>query len=76
VWKVTVNNRAIIKPDTEQDLVLAPAAYWQRFLHPKLQQLLQTKNRFLRSEDTSVMVSVTQRKEDPLTKRFDDTSID
>jgi hypothetical protein len=76
VWKVTVNNRAIIKPDTEQDLVLAPAGYWQRFLHPKLQQLLQTKNRSLRSEDTSVVVSVTQRKEDPLTKRFDDTNID
>jgi hypothetical protein len=76
VWKVTVNNRAIIKPDTEQDVVLAPGPYWQHFLHPKLKHLLQTKNRSLRSEDTNVVVSVTERKEQDLTKRFDNTSID
>jgi hypothetical protein len=68
VWKVTVNNRAIIKPDTEQDVVLAPAAYWQHFLYPKLMHLLQTRNRSLRSEDTSVVVSVTDRKDHDLTK--------
>ena len=26
-WKITLNNRAIMQPDTEQDIVLAPAAY-------------------------------------------------
>jgi len=36
-WKVTVNNRAIMPKDTEQDIVLAPAAYWQKFLEPKLE---------------------------------------
>jgi hypothetical protein len=33
-------------------------------------------NRSLKSAFISVVVSVTQRKEDPLTKRFDNTSID
>ena len=34
------------------------------------------KNRSVRSEDTNIVVSVTQRKEHDLTKRFADTSID
>ena len=38
-WKVTVKNRAIMPKDTEQDMVLAPAAYWQHFLQPKLGQI-------------------------------------
>jgi hypothetical protein len=28
-WKVMVNNRAIMPKDTEQDIVLAPADYWE-----------------------------------------------
>jgi hypothetical protein len=75
-WKVSVNNRAIMPKDTEQDIVLAPAAYWQHFLEPKLQNLLRKKNRPLRSEDTQVVVSVTERSERDITKRFDDTTID
>jgi hypothetical protein len=75
-WKVTLNNRTVIGPDTEQDTVLAPAAYWQHFLHPKLDDFWRRKNRSVRSEDTNVVVSVTQRKERDLTKRFADTSID
>jgi hypothetical protein len=55
---------------------ITPAAYWQHFLYPKLMHLLQTRNRSLRSEDTSVVVSVTDRKDHDLTKWFDDTTID
>jgi hypothetical protein len=73
---VTVNNRAIIPKDTEQDIVLAPAAYWQHFLQPKLDDSLRNMNRSLKSDFTSVVVSVTQRKEPDLTKRFNNTSID
>jgi hypothetical protein len=65
-----------MRPDTEQDIVLAPAAYWEHFLHPKLDDFWRKKNRSVRSEDTNVVVSVTQRKERDLKKRFDDTSID
>ena len=67
MWKITVHDRAIIKLDTGQDLVLASAAYWQRFLHPNTKQILQTKKRSLRS-DKSVVVSATVRKEQDLTK--------
>jgi hypothetical protein len=35
-WKVTLNKKAVMGPDTEQDTVLAPSAYCQHFLHPKL----------------------------------------
>jgi hypothetical protein len=75
-WKVTVNNRAIIPKDTEQDIVLALADYWEHFLKPKLENFVRKKNRPLRSEDTTVTVSVTARSERNLTKRFDDTSVD
>jgi hypothetical protein len=75
-WKVAVNNRAIIPKDTEQDIVLAPAAYWQRFLEPKLEDSVRKTNRSLKAAFTSVVVSVTQRKEPDLARRFDNTSID
>ena len=35
-WKIAVNNRAIMSMDTEQDLVLEPAAYWEHFLEARL----------------------------------------
>lgn len=75
-WKVTVNNRAIMPKITEPELVLAPADYWERFLAPKLEDFLRKKNRSLRSESTTVVVSVTARSTPALTKLFDDTAID
>jgi hypothetical protein len=77
-WKVTVNNRMVSK-DTEPDVVLAPASYWRLILQPKLEKLLckkLAKNRPINSEDTNVVVSVTERSQRDLTKRFDDTDID
>jgi hypothetical protein len=74
--RFTVNNRAIMPKDTEQDIVLAPAAYWQHSLELKLKNFLSKKNRPFRSEDTNVVVSVTERPERDLTKRFDDSTID
>ena len=76
-WKVTVNNRVVSK-DTEPDVVLAPGPYWRLILQPKLERLLGKKlarNRPVKSEDTSVVASVTERSQRDLTKRFDDTDI-
>ena len=73
---MTVNNRAIIPKDTEQDIVLAPAAHWQRVLKRKLEDSVYKQKRSLESDFTSVAISVTQRKEPPLTKVFPKTSID
>lgn len=77
-WKVTVNNKVFSK-DTEQNLVLAPAVFWELVLQPKLEKLLRRKvphNRCVRPDDTNIVVSVTERSERDLTKRFDDTDTD
>ena len=77
-WKVTVNNRMVSK-DTEPDVVLAPGSFWLLVLQPKLEKLLckkLPKNRPIKSEDTNIVVSVTERSQRDLTKRFDDTDID
>jgi hypothetical protein len=77
-WKVAVNNRVVTK-DTEQDLVLVPAAYWHMYLKPKVEKLSSRKvahNRHVEYDDTSVIVSVNDRSERDLTKRFDNMDID
>jgi hypothetical protein len=77
-WKVAVNNRVVAK-DTEQDLVLVPAAHWHMYLKPKVEKLSSRKvghNRHVEYDDTSVVVSVNDRSERDLTKRFDNMNID
>jgi hypothetical protein len=76
-WKVTLNGKLISK-DTEQNLVLAPSFYWPQYLKPKLEKLLRKKvssNKRVAPDDTNVVVSVTDRSERDLTKRFDETEI-
>ena len=76
-WKVMVNRKVILK-DTEQDIVLEPAAYWQSILQPRLEELLREKilpPRAVRADDTEVVVSVTKRAERDLVKQFKATNI-
>jgi hypothetical protein len=74
---VTLNGK-IISRDTETDLVLAPVPYWQPFLQPRLEKLLQKKlgHNGAKSDDTNVVVSATGRSERDLIKRFDELDID
>lgn len=74
-WKVIVNNKAIMPKDTEKDVVPELAAFQKHVLEPKLKKFLLKKNRSLRSEDTNSVLSVTERSERDLNKRFDDTTI-
>ena len=77
-WKVAVNNRVVAK-DTEQDIVLVPAAYWHIYLKPKVEKLSSKKvahDRHVEYDDTRVIVSVNDRSERDLTKRFDSIDID
>lgn len=77
-WKVTLNGKAISK-DTEPEVLLAPGCYWRIVLQARLEELLQNKfpgNRSVRSDDTTVVVSVTERSQRDLIKRFNQTKID
>ncbi|CAG8376216.1 unnamed protein product, partial [Penicillium salamii] len=77
-WKVTVNKK-VLSQDTEEDVVLTPSAYWPETLKGKLERLLKGKfprNGRVRSDDTSIAVSVNDRSQRDLMKRFDRLDID
>lgn len=73
---MTLNNWVLAK-DTEQDLVLRPSSYWgqikqkaERVLHQKVNH-----NQHVKLDNTSVVVSVNDRSQRDLTKRFKKTDI-
>jgi hypothetical protein len=77
-WKVALNKR-VVSNDTEQNLVLAPEAYWEKYLKPKLERVLGQKfarNQRVRPDDTAITLSINDRSEHNLTKRFEKTNID
>ncbi|CAG7989657.1 unnamed protein product [Penicillium salamii] len=77
-WKVKVNNRSVSE-DTEQDVALTPSAYWPLVLREKLHKVIEEKvarKRRVRSDDTSIVVSINDRKQRDLKKRFNGLSID
>ncbi|KAK5947998.1 hypothetical protein OHC33_010982 [Knufia fluminis] len=77
-WKVTSNGKQIPK-DTERNLVLGPASFWQRTLRSRLDRLVGRKmgdGDAVKADETSIIVSVTDRAERDLAKRFDELDID
>ncbi|KAK4031845.1 hypothetical protein C8A01DRAFT_51206 [Parachaetomium inaequale] len=62
-WKILLKKGRLSKltNDTEQNLVLAPGAFWDQTLKPKLQQLLAKKtprNKCYELDETNVVVSL------------------
>jgi hypothetical protein len=77
-WKLIVDRKLIVK-ETESNLVLAPNAFWMTVLRPKLDKLLARKlpqNKCFRADETTVVVSVTDRTERDVNKHFDEVDID
>ncbi|CAI0655159.1 unnamed protein product, partial [Colletotrichum noveboracense] len=77
-WKLTANYRAVSK-DSEPNLVLAPSDFWDLTLRSKLHNVVAKKlapNKTFKSDDTTVTVSVRDRSEEDLVKRFDDLDIE
>lgn len=76
-WRVTLNRRVVVK-DTEQDLVQMPSLYWPQ-IQARASKILRDKisrDRRIRPDDTTVVVSVNDRSQRDLTKRFDGTDMD
>lgn len=65
--------------DTEEDLILAPSAFYQLFLEKKLEKVLLRRKIAhhcqVRANNTAIVVSVNDRTYRNLTKRFNDTDI-
>ncbi|KAL7763955.1 hypothetical protein ACKLNR_005100 [Fusarium oxysporum f. sp. zingiberi] len=80
-WKLQLRKGRLSKltNDTEQDRVLAPGAFWDTTLKDKVDKLLRQKTprgKKYVPEETIIVVSVTDRGERDLTKRFDEFNID
>ncbi|VTO92628.1 unnamed protein product [Fusarium graminearum] len=80
-WKLQLRKGRLAKltNDTEQNLVLAPGAFWGMILEAKVERLLRQKTprgKIYVPEETIIVVSVTDRSERDLTKRFDEFNID
>lgn len=76
-WRLTLNNRVLSK-DTEQALVSTLCSYSQQ-IKQKAERVLSQKvafNRRVRPDDTAIVVSVNDRSQRDLTKRFEKTDID
>jgi hypothetical protein len=76
-WKLAMNSKAIARY-TKPNLVLAPNAFWTTILRPKLNKLSARKlpqNKFFRADNTTVVVSVTDRTDRDLIKRFDELTL-
>ncbi|KAM0362010.1 hypothetical protein ACHAO7_011439 [Fusarium culmorum] len=72
-WKVKLNNRSISK-DTEPDVVLAPGAYWTKYLWSKVDKLAKKKlpaNRIFHVDDIDIAVCVNYKGEEDLNTRSD-----
>ncbi|KIW36635.1 uncharacterized protein PV06_11147 [Exophiala oligosperma] len=77
-WKVTLNGKPF-RRDTEQDVVLTLASYWELFLHSKVEDAAAKKRaqeKAMTLQGAEITVSVKQRGERPLIKQYNETNID
>ena len=74
-WKLTLNRRAAAK-QTEDDLVLAPSSFWRERLLSKISDIAKSTGKPYEAEATTIIMSVNERSERDITKRFEKLQID
>lgn len=71
-------NKKVLSRDTEEDVVLTPSAYWPKTLKGKLERLLEGKipcKQKVKSDETSIAVSVNNRSQRDMMKCFNNLDI-
>lgn len=77
-WKIVVNKKSIWT-NTEQNVVLAPYVFVHEVLQPRIDVILQKKlpsSKRVGLDDIKVVVSVNERGERDLTKRYDEGDLE
>lgn len=76
-WRVKLNNRVVVK-DKEQELTSSPSSYWEQIKEDAEGILRQkiARGRRVILDDTALVLSVNDRTQRDLTKRFEGTSIE
>jgi hypothetical protein len=73
-WKLTLNKRVVAK-QTEDDLVLAPSDFWNEELSSKIADIVKSSGKPC-NDATTIVISVNDRSEPDITKRFEELQID
>jgi len=74
-WKLTLNKRVVAK-QTEDDLVLAPGDFWNQALSSKVADIAKSTGKPCKADATIIVLSVNDRTERDITKRFEELNID
>jgi argonaute-like protein implicated in RNA metabolism and viral defense len=74
-WKLTVNKRVAAK-QTEDNLVVASSDFWNEELAVKLEEIVKLRDKPCKTEAITIVVSVNDRAEYDIIKRFQKLEID
>lgn len=74
-WKLTLNRRVAAK-QTENDIVVAPSDFWNKELSAKIADIVKSTDKSCEADATTIAISVNDRLEHDITKRFQNLEID
>jgi hypothetical protein len=74
-WKLTLNRRLVAK-QTEDDLVVAPSDFWNEELSSKVADIVKSTGKACEADAATIAISVNDRSEHDITKRFEKLEID
>jgi hypothetical protein len=74
-WKLTLNRRLAAK-QTEDDIIVAPSDFWNEELSSKIADIVKSMGKSCEADATTITISVNDRSEHDITKRFEKLEID